>query len=165
MQRTSEAAHHNAINSQERFMNAASTLDPKDHAEITTLYAYYNLCSDAGDAEGYASCFTEDGLLNLATLGFTRRGRAALIEFKQKDAAGRNGRYRRHWNGSLHLEAKPDGDVQGRCYFIAFNGTLGQLPELSDAGTYVDTIKRENGAWKFAERQLSMDGTTFRPPE
>jgi hypothetical protein len=145
-------------------MSAANNVDPKDYVDISNLYAYYNLCSDAGDADGYASCFTEDGLLNLVTLGFTRQGRKTLVEFKQKDAAGRNGRYRRHWNGSLHLEMMQDGTVQGRCYFIAYNGTPGELPDLSDAGSYVDTIKRENGEWKFAERRLTMDGTTFKPP-
>ncbi len=56
------------------------------------------------------------------------------------------------------------GRCAGRCYFVAYNGTPGSLPELSDAGTYVDTIVRENGAWKFAERSLTMDGTTFKPP-
>ncbi len=136
----------------------------QDYTEISNLYAYYNLCSDAGDPEGYASCFTEAGVLHLTSLNFRQQGRAALIAFKQKDAAGRNGRYRRHWNGSLHLEQMADGSVRGRCYFIAYNGTPGSLPELSDAGTYVDTIVRENGAWKFAERSLTMDGTTFKPP-
>jgi hypothetical protein len=100
-------------------MPAANNVPAQDYVEISNLYAYYNLCSDAGDPEGYASCFTEDGLLNLVTLGFTRRGRATLEAFKAADAAGRNGRYRRHWNGSLHLEAKPDGSVEGRCYFVA----------------------------------------------
>ena len=145
-------------------MTAANNVDPKDYVDICNLYAYYNLCSDAGDAEGYASCFTEDGILNLESLGFRRQGRETLVDFKKADAAGRNGRYRRHWNGSLHLEAMADGTIQGRCYFIAFNGTPGQLPDLSDAGHYVDTIRRENGGWKFAERRLTLDGTTFRPP-
>jgi hypothetical protein len=145
-------------------MPAANNVPAQDYVDISNLYAYYNLCSDAGDPEGYASCFTEDGLLNLVTLSFTKRGRATLEAFKRADAAGRNGRYRRHWNGSLHLEAMPDGLIQGRCYFVAYNGTPGQLPDLSDAGHYVDTIVKENGAWKFAERRLTLDGTTFKPP-
>ena len=58
--------------------------------------------SDAGDAAGYASCFTDDGVLQIDPLGVTMQGRASFVNFKQKDPAGRGGRCRRHWNGSLH---------------------------------------------------------------
>ena len=64
-------------------------LSAQDHVEIQNLYAKYNLCSDEGDAEGYASCFTREGVLELATIGLTVSGRENFIEFKRKDKAGR----------------------------------------------------------------------------
>jgi hypothetical protein len=30
---------------------------------------------------------------------------------------------------------------------------------MTHAGVYTDTIKRVDGAWKFAERRLRFDGT------
>ncbi len=85
-------------------MSSRSGLSADDYLEIQNLYAYYNLCSDAGDAEGFASCFTEEGVLRIDPAGIRIEGRARLLEFKRADAGRRGGRYRRHWNGSLHLQ-------------------------------------------------------------
>lgn len=145
-------------------MSKGKSVTAQEYADIMNVYALYNLCSDAGDAEGYAACFTDDGVLRIDNLGVRIEGRAAFVEFKKKDAAGRGGRYRRHWNGSIHLEKLDDGTVRGRCYLLAFNGVPGSLPELADAATYVDTLRQQDGEWRFAERVLTMDGTTFKPP-
>lgn len=139
-------------------------LPAQDYCEIQNLYAYYNLASDAGDAEAYASCFIEDGVLEIEPLGVKISGRAALVAFKQRDREGRGGRYRRHWNGSLHLERVDASTVRGRCYLQAFNGTPGQLPVLSDCGVYEDVMVRVGGAWKFARRRLVLDGGTWSAP-
>lgn len=145
-------------------MTSASGLSAEDYVEIQNLYSYYNLCSDAGDAEGYASCFTANGLLRLEAANMRIEGRADLLAFKRADAGRRGNRYRRHWNGSLHLQKQPDGSVRGRCYLHGYNGEPGKLPELIDAGSYVDRIVKEAGEWKFAERQISMDASSFKAP-
>lgn len=145
-------------------MSSASGLSPEDFVEIHNLYAYYNLCSDAGDAEAFASCFAKDGVLKIDAIGLRHTGRPALRAFKEADAARRGNRYRRHWNGSLHLKKQADGSVVGRCYLHGYNGEPGKLPELADVGSYVDRIVREDGAWCFAERSISMDASSFRAP-
>ncbi len=145
-------------------MNPGGGLSAQEYVDIQNLYARYNLMSDAGDAEGYASCFTDDGVLQIDPLGVTMQGRASFVSFKQKDAAGRGGRYRRHWNGSLHLEKVDADTVRGRCYFHGFNGQPGGLPVLADAGTYDDRIVRVGGGWRFARRHLTMDGSTWSAP-
>lgn len=145
-------------------MNAGGGLSAQEHVDIQNLYARYNLMSDAGDAEGYASCFTDDGVLQIDPLGVSLQGRASFVSFKEKDAAGRGGRYRRHWNGSLHLEKVDADTVRGRCYFHGFNGTPGELPILADAGTYDDRIVRVGGAWKFSRRHLTLDASTWSAP-
>jgi hypothetical protein len=146
------------------------SLDPRDHAEITDLYARYNHASDAGDAEGYAGCFTPAGVLRVRGLevraGVMRRdpaaefaisGRAELLAFKRRDHAGRGGRYRRHWNGSLWLAPLDDRTVRGRCYLHAYDGEPAGLPVLAQTGVYEDTIVRDGTAWRFALRLLTLD--------
>ena len=97
-------------------MSSRTSLKADEWIEIHSLYAYYNLCSDSGDAEGYASCFMEDGVMDLVTRKLVIKGRRALAEFKHKDVESRNGRYRRHWNSGLLLRKRADGSVHGWCY-------------------------------------------------
>ena len=131
------------------------SITPEEYVEITNLYAAYNLTSDAGDAEAYADCFLENGEHHGT---YDVYGRAALIEYKKADKAKRGGLYRRHWNGSLHLEKIDSGTVRGRCYLFGYSGEPGKLPYMTHAGVYNDIIKQENGRWKFAERRLTFDG-------
>jgi hypothetical protein len=146
-------------------MSSASNLSPQDFNEIQNLYAYYNLCSDAGDADGFASCFASNGVLRIDAIGLRHEGREKLRAFKKADAGRRGNRYRRHWNGSLHLKRQPDGSVIGRCYLHGYNGEPGKPPELADVGSYVDRIVQEEGAWCFAERAITMDASSFRAPQ
>ena len=128
---------------------------PAEYVEILNLYSAYNLASDAGDAEWYASCFTEDGEQHGT---YDVKGRAALVEYKNKDFAGRAHLYRRHWNGSIHLEKIDAGTIRGRCYLFGYNGEPGKLPYTTHAGVYTDIIKHVDGEWKFALRRLAFDG-------
>jgi hypothetical protein len=130
-------------------------LSGDDYVQILNLYSAYNLSSDAGDASWYASCFTEDGELHGSS---DVAGHEALRAYKLKDKAGRTHLYRRHWNGSIHLEKLDDDTVKGRCYLFGYNGNPGELPYVTHAGVYTDTIKRVNGEWKFAYRKLVFDG-------
>ena len=146
-------------------MAASNKISGDDYAEILNLYAHYNLCSDEGDAEGYASCFTREGELVLEGLGVQLSGRAAFIEFKKKDAGGRGGRYRRHWNANIHLTRIDKRTIRGRAYLHAYNGVPGEVPQLADVAVYEDTISLEDGEWLFSSRRLSFDATSFKPPK
>ena len=138
-------------------------LSAEDMFAIHNLYAKYNLCSDAGDAEGYADCFSDDAVLTVEPLGVEIRGRAALLHHKRRDAASRDGRYRRHWNGSLMVEPGAEGTASGRCYLIAYNGEPGGLPAIADCGVYEDILgKGQDGVWRFRRRHLVMDGSTWK---
>ena len=134
-------------------------ITPQDYVDILNLYSALNLSSDEGDSEWYASCFTEDGVLHGT---HEVKGRVALAAWKQKDKASRMNLYRRHWNGSLHLEKVDADTIRGRCYLLAYNGTPGQYPEMTHVGVYTDTIKREGGRWRFADRRLRFDAA---PPK
>ena len=141
-----------------------SELSAQEFFEIGNLYSRYNLCSDLGDPDGYADCFTADGVLELMPHELRIEGRAALHGHKVRDLATRQG-YRRHWNGNLLLEKRADGSVRGRCYLMAFNGQPGELPGIADCGVYEADIVREagqdGGTWRFRRRLLTMDASTW----
>jgi hypothetical protein len=140
-----------------------AALSADDFCAIHNLYARYNLSSDAGDVEGYVDCFTEDGRLEVQPLGFMVAGQAHLREHKDRDAKSRGGRYRRHWNGSVHIELVGPGAARGRCYLVAYNGEAQHLPAIADVGVYEDRIVRcADGKWRFSQRLLVMDASTWK---
>ncbi|MCE2462960.1 MAG: nuclear transport factor 2 family protein, partial [Dehalococcoidia bacterium] len=73
-------------------MTESEGLSALDYAEIHNLYAFYNLSSDSGAPEDYASCFTEDGEMIVAQRGLIAKGRADLVTYKRNDQASRGGR-------------------------------------------------------------------------
>lgn len=143
-------------------MSAMHDVSAEQFAAITNLYARYNLASDEGDAEAYADCFTEDGGLELQPLDYKVAGRDKLREHKLRDVKGRDGRYRRHWNGCLALDLIDPETIRGRCYLVAYNGEPGKLPAVADVGVYEDRIVRcGDGRWRFKHRMLRMDASTW----
>lgn len=138
-------------------MSSFITPSPEEWVAIQNLYAYYNLCSDTGDAEGFASCFTVDGVLDQESRGLVLQGHTAIIEYKRNEAGSRNGKYRRHWNSGLFLNKQMDGSVRGWCYLHAYNGDPGWMPVQQGAGVYDDLIVPVGGEWKFVRRTLTMD--------
>jgi hypothetical protein len=144
-------------------MTALHEVSAEQFAAITNLYARYNLCSDEGDADGYADCFTEDGGLELQPLGYKVAGRDNLHAHKLRDVKSRDGRYRRHWNGCLALDLLDPQTIRGRCYLIAYNGEPTKMPNVADVGVYEDRIVRcSDGKWRFSHRLLKMDATTWK---
>jgi hypothetical protein len=138
-------------------IQACISPSPADWVAIQNLYAYYNLCSDTGYAEGFASCFTEDGILDQESRPILLRGRENILVYKRQEASRRNGKYRRHWNSGLLLHKTADDIVQAWCYLHAYDGTPGWLPVHQGAGVYHDTLQKVDGCWLFAERVLTMD--------
>lgn len=126
---------------------AQQALTAEDLAEIHNLYAHYNLMLDAGDSEGWADTFVEDG-----TFGASQ-GRPALIEF----ADGFHGQNptSRHWNTNIRITATADG-AAGTCYLMLWN--VGTRPaEIILTGTYQDALVRTPDGWRFQSRRVEID--------
>ena len=145
-------------------MPRPATLVAQDYTDIQDLYAYYTLCSDAGDADGFVSCFSAYGELCIPTLSMSVRGHADLHRFKSEDKARREGRVRRHWNSGLHLEHIDSTTVRGRCYLHAYEAPSGLALALVDMGVYEDTLVHEEGEWRFRRREIHMDHSKFTVP-
>src|SRR5690349_2229847 len=91
---------------------AKKSLATQDYIDIQQLYARYNTAIDTGDAEGWASTFTPDGVFNNNT-----RGHDALVQFVHDWRDKRNGANRRHWNSNLVITPTGDGAI-GSVYLM-----------------------------------------------
>jgi uncharacterized protein (TIGR02246 family) len=125
--------------------------------EIRNLLVRYGLCLDAKDFEGYASLFTEDGVLD-APLG-TTAGRDNITQMLN----GVLGPI----NPGFHLYCNPLIEVHGdtatsTSRFTYVQSIEGQLPEVRMVGHYDDELRKEDGRWKFARRKITIDAG--RPP-
>ena len=132
------------------------TITAEDYAAIQMLYARVYAAADAGNAEGFGACFTEDGTLTIAGR-LASSGRAALVARSRTNSAARVGKRRRHLCSQLLLESLGNGAVKGQCYFQAFDIVPGSLPALTHMGVCDDVIVRDQGEWRFASRSVSFD--------
>lgn len=125
-------------------------LAPEDLFAIQQLYARYNHAIDFGDADGWAACFTEDGVFSAP--GTEVAGRESLRTF----AADFSTRMRaRHWTNNLLIDG--DGDVaRGRCYLALLR--LGEEGvRIAATGRYEDELVRAGEGWRFRRRTVTMD--------
>lgn len=126
-------------------------LPVEDIVAIEQLVARYNHAIDAGDGDGYAATFLEDGCFQIAGREPVR-GRAALAEMVRRTT----GRVR-HFVSNLLIEGEGDAATM-RAYLDAIPRGGGAV---GTTGVYEDTLRRVDGRWLFVERRFTPD----RPPE
>jgi ketosteroid isomerase-like protein len=128
----------------------ALTID--DQLAIQQLYARYNHAIDSGNAEGWAACFTPDGVFNSGQGEF--KGTEALKGFVQGFSQQLKAR---HWVNNLLV----DGDgatADGTCYLQLLRLTGdGKPAQLLITAIYVDTLAKTGGDWKFTSRTVKPD--------
>src|SRR5438477_12234872 len=90
--------------------SGGKALTVQDLVEIQQLYAKYNWALDSGDAEGYASTFTPDGVFN------NNAGHDAIVKFAETFHGGM-GAHVRHWNTNLMVLPTADG-ASGQVYLV-----------------------------------------------
>lgn len=126
-------------------------LSVDDQLAIQQLYARYNHAIDFGDGDGWAGCFTPDGVFNGGG-GGPQTGSEALKAF----AGGFASRMKaRHWNTNLVVDG--DGDAaNGKCYLMLMNLADGKASPLVTA-VYHDQLKKTGDGWKFTSRSVQPD--------
>ena len=142
-----------------------ASIDSAVYSEVQNLYAFYNLSSDAGNAEAYAGCFSPNGVLEIPSIGLYVEGYAALVAFKEADRERRGDRLRRHWNSGLYLDPVDEQMVRGQCYLHGYNAAPGEAPVLADVGRYDDEIVLVDGAWRFSHRRITLESSAFTSPQ
>lgn len=119
-----------------------------DIEQIMQLTARYNHAYDERDADGWASCWTEDGQFTRAN-GEQVQGRSALVELC-RNAAVKG----RHLTSDYVIDVYGDTATQ-RCY-LQYLDRENDFARVMFA-TYHDQLVRRDGAWLFAARRADKD--------
>ena len=132
----------------------AKALSADDLVEIQQLYAKYNWTIDAGDAEGYASTFTPDGVFN------NNVGHDAIVKFAITFHNGL-GSHVRHWNTNLMIQPTPTG-ASGQVYLVLVDFATKPASIVASA-SYSDELVRTAQGWRFTKRTTKGDVAPATP--
>ena len=132
-----------------------------DRAEIEDLMARYLFAMDYHDADAYAECFAEDGVLDYA-MG-TLEGREAL-RAEARVFADKIAEVFKDWQGNpaklrhlvQHKAIRIEGDRAwntGLWWEMTNGGPEGSVATPS-FGTYEDELVRVDGRWLFRRRKI-----------
>lgn len=131
-----------------------------DYEEIRQLLAVYNFAIDLGDIEGWADCFTPDGVFLCTGLpdgspfGGRHEGRDALVAYATNHFGTAKG-HGRHWNNNLKIEGDGESATM-MCYLLALR--VGKPPTVSGStGIYRDKLVKRDGRWLFTERHIDIE--------
>jgi hypothetical protein len=133
---------------------AAGALTAQDLVDIQQLYAKYNWTLDAGDAEGYASTFTPDGVFN------NNVGHDAIVKFAETFHGGMGARVR-HWNTNLMIVPTPEG-AHGQVYLVLVDFST-KPATIATSASYSDDLVKTAQSWRFKKR--ATKGDVAPPPK
>ena len=123
-------------------------LSTADRLEILDLAARYNHLMDGHDAEGWADCFTPDGVFNGGPR-LQASGRAELVAFMERLIARDLPAV--HWTNNIVIEGSGDS-ARMTLYLLVIELRGG--PRAAHFGVYHDTLVRTAEGWRFRERRL-----------
>jgi ketosteroid isomerase-like protein len=128
-------------------------LTTEDLLEIQGLAARYNHAIDSGDADAFLATFVESGVLDAGPLKVD--GHAALKEFAERFST--SVRAPRHIATNLVIDG--DGDRATLKAYVQMFAMTGEPPKqtITAAGKYDDTLVKEDGTWKFVQRNFTAD--------
>lgn len=130
------------------YAQKAKALTAQDLVDIQQLYAKYNWTLDSGDAEGYASTFTPDGVFN------NNVGKDAIVKFANGFHTGM-GSHVKHWNTNLMITPTSDG-ASGQVYLVLVDFATKPASIVTSA-TYSDELVKTAQGWRFKKRATKGD--------
>jgi len=136
--------------------SGAKALTAQDLVDIQQLYAKYNWTLDAGDAEGYASTFTPDGVFN------NNVGHDAIVKFADTFHAGM-GSHVRHWNTNLMILPAPEG-ASGQVYLVLVDFAT-KPATIATSASYTDQLVKTAQGWRFKKRATKGDAAPPAKPQ
>lgn len=143
----------------------------EDRAKIEDLQARYMFAMDFKDADTYASCFTQDGVLDYAggvetgrdaIRAFINRTKAAEAAQLAKDKSGLRPARARHSITNIVLKIAGD-KATGRAYWSSLsNDNDKRTGFISGYGHYEDELVKQNGQWLFTRRKIFNEVLEWR---
>lgn len=125
-----------------------STLDGSAVAQVLNLYGHYAQLLDAGDADGWADCFTEEAEFTPNEDADPLRGRAAFVDFVRGTGEGRP----RHLVLNVDVYEAGERTARSRANFLLLNLSDGAVDAL---GAYDDEAGHsEDGRWRFRRKSV-----------
>lgn len=126
----------------------------EDREQIRELYAQYAIAIDSSRFEDWVNCFTPDGVFESPVMG-RFAGHEELRRFTRQ--------YHESWAGGgvrhmmVNVSFAVAGDTAtGTCSLIYFKVHDGRSEYLLTGG-YRDTLRKENGEWRYTHRQVYID--------
>ncbi|MBT2186986.1 nuclear transport factor 2 family protein [Sphingobium nicotianae] len=130
--------------------------------DCATLINLYMLRNDAGDADGVAALFTEDGILARPTMPDQPIvGRDAILAgFRARPAGTKT----RHVVSNIIVEVESETEARASSVMLLYRGQAtgdGSLPAHHPAdpliGYFNDRLRKTAEGWRFAERRGGLD--------
>lgn len=121
---------------------------------IRHTIASYNKCGDSDDAEGFAGCFTEDGVFDAPSV--YHQGREAIRAWKAGSTAFSHGKggataaFRVHHLAATQIEFIDGDHARTRTPWLVVTD-IG--PDHS--GVYHDILRREGDRWLIERRAIN----------
>jgi uncharacterized protein (TIGR02246 family) len=126
----------------------------EDRAGIGELVARYCFAIDDRDVAAIADCFTADGCFRSLDGVLDARGREAVVEQFHGRFAALGATY--HYTHDRVLEFDPRDPDAARGIVAAHAEVVRNGEPMWVALRYADRYRREDGRWRFAERELSF---------
>lgn len=130
----------------------ATELTAADRVEIQELCARYDQTVDDSDVDGWVALFTEEGSFE-SPMG-TATGHDELRTFLQGYLGSGATHSARHATG-VHV-TEGDGTTARHTGYLTVYETHGDAGVVA-TGVYTDELRKVDGQWKLAHRQLSVD--------
>ena len=122
-----------------------------DEERIRDVVARYNLYGDSGRFDEMLALFADGATLSVDGTSYDG---VAAIRGLFETAAGPTPEHVRHFTSTLVVDV--DGErASARCYFQVLTGA-----GLDHWGRYRDELIRVGGDWRFARREVRVDGMT-----
>jgi uncharacterized protein (TIGR02246 family) len=128
-----------------------------DEREIRNLLARLGHLADYGDLDVYLTLFTDDAIWERA--GDRRQGLDDILTgARERRASGLQGpgTHSRHMNTTLWVAVDGSDTAEADSYFLFIQHT-DTTPTVSMVGHYHDVLRRTDGGWKLAHRQIIME--------
>jgi len=128
------------------------------------LVARYNACGDADLLDEMVALFSDDAVMDVGPWG-EHEGIDAIRAFFEgvrgpaRTDGGEEGtgerRFIRHLTATHRIDVEGPDAARGQCYFVVLTSN-----GVDHWGRYVDRYVQQYGVWRFAHREVIVEGVT-----